>query len=68
MRYIKDIIISVKEPPISNAAWLKPQSDNTYKLFIYGNNGWSPLSSDGGEGGNLQTEFIKEIPNITISK
>ena len=66
MKYIKDIVISIKEPPVNNVAWLQPQSNNTYKLFIYGNNGWSPLSSSG-EGGNIQTEFIEEIPNIIIN-
>lgn len=67
MKYIKDIVISTKEPPINNIAWLQPQSNNTYKLLIYGNNGWTPLSSSGGEGGNIQTEFIQEIPNIIIN-
>ena len=67
MKYIKDIIISIKEPPVNNVAWLQPQSNNTYKLFIYGNNGWSPLTSSSGEGGNIQTEFIEEIPNIIIN-
>ena len=67
MKYIKDIIISIKEPPVNNVAWLQPQSNNTYKLFIYGNNGWSPLTSSGGEGGNIQTEFIEEITNIIIN-
>lgn len=35
MKYIKDIIISTEEPPVNNIAWLQPQSNNTYKLFIY---------------------------------
>ena len=60
MRYIKDIIVSNVEPPVNNVAWLQPQSDNTCKLFIYGNNGWVPLC-------NIQTEFIEEIPNIVIN-
>ena len=42
--------------------------NNTYKLFIYGNNGWTPLSSSGEGGSNIQTEFIEEIPNIIINK
>ena len=46
MKYIKDIIISIKEPPVNNVAWLQPQSNNTYKLFVYGNNGWASLSSN----------------------
>ena len=68
MKIIKDIIISISEPSTNSVAWLQPQSKNTYKLFIYGNNGWTPLSSSGGEGSNIQTEFIEEIPNIIINK
>ena len=34
----------------------------TYKLFIYGNNGWTPLSSSEEGESNIQTEFIEEIP------
>lgn len=67
MKYIKDIVISTKEPPVNNVAWLQPQSNNIYKLFIYGNNGWTPLSLSRNEGGNIQTEFIQEIPNIIIN-
>ena len=68
MRNIKDIVISTSEPPVNNVAWLQPQSNNTYKLFIYGNNGWTPLSSSGEGESNIQTEFIEEIPNIIINK
>ena len=68
MKIIKDIIISTSEPSINSVAWLQSQSKNTYKLFIYGNNGWTPLSSSGEEGSNIQTEFIEEIPNIIINK
>ena len=67
MKTIKDIVISALEPPVHNVAWLQPQSNNTYKLFIYGNNGWTPLSSSGEEGSNIQTELIKEISNIIIN-
>lgn len=67
MKFIKDIVISTSEPPVHNVAWLQPQSNNTYKLFIYGANGWTPLSSSGEEASNIQTEFIKEISNIIIN-
>ena len=67
MKFIKDIVISTSEPAVHNVAWLQPQSNNTYKLFIYGNNGWTPLSSSGEEVSNIQTEFIKEISNIIIN-
>ena len=43
-------------------------TNNTYKLFIYSSNGWTPLSFSGEEGSNIQTEFIKEISNIIINK
>lgn len=67
MKYVKDIIISINEPTVNNVAWLQPQTNNTYKLFIYGNSGWAPvLYSEGGDN-NIQTEFIKEIPNIIIN-
>ena len=67
MKTIRDIVISTSEPPVHNVAWLQPQSNNTYKLFIYSNNGWTPLSSSGEGGSNIQTEFIKEISNIIIN-
>ena len=68
MKTVKNIVISRSEPPVNNVACLQPQSNNIYKLFIYGNKGWTPLSSSGGEGSNIQTEFIEEIPNIIINK
>ena len=68
MKIIKDIIISTSEPSINSVAWLQPQSKNTYKLLIYDNKGWTPLSSSEGEESNIQTEFIEEIPNIIINK
>ena len=67
MKKIRDIIISIEEPIDNSVGWLQPQSNNTYKLFIYGNNGWTPLSSSGEEVSNIQTEFIKEISNIIIN-
>ena len=68
MKTVKNIVISRSEPHVNNIAWLQPQSNNIYKLFIYGNNGWTPLSSSGGEGSNIQTEYSEEIPNIIINK
>ena len=66
MKYIKDIIISTKEPSINNVAWLQPQANNTYKLFIYGNNGWSAITST--PENTISTKFIKDIPDIIINK
>ena len=62
MKYIKDIIISSIEPPVNNVAWLQPQTNGTYKLFIYGDNGWTPLASD--ETGGLSFEYVQDIPDI----
>ena len=66
MKYVKDIIISMTEPPLPNVAWLQPQNNGTYKLFIYGDNGWSPLASN--ETGSLSFEFVQEIPDIVTNK
>lgn len=66
MKYVKDIIISMTEPPFPNVAWLQPQNNGTYKLLIYGDNGWSPLASDGA--GNLSFEFVQEITDIVTNK
>lgn len=67
MKKIRDIIISIEEPIDNSVVWLQPQSNNTYKLFIYSSNGWTPLSSNEGSNSNIQTEFIKEISNIIIN-
>ena len=58
MKTIRNIVISTSEPPVHNVAWLQPQSNNTYKLFIYGNNGWT--RSGGGT--------TADIPLATQSK
>lgn len=64
MKYIKDIIISSSEPLVNNVAWLQPQLNGTYKLYIYGDNGWSPLASD--ETGGLSFEFVQDVPDIKV--
>lgn len=53
MKTVKDIIISISEPLVNNVAWLQPQSNNTYKLFIYSNSGWVPILDNGGGDGNI---------------
>lgn len=64
MKYIKDIIISSTEPPVNNVAWLQPQIDGTYKLYIYGDNGWTSLSYS--EYNGLSFKDIQDIPDIII--
>nr|DAQ71177.1 MAG TPA: hypothetical protein [Crassvirales sp.] len=61
MKYIRDIVISTSEPPVHNVAWLQPQSNNTYKLFIYGNNGWT-----GEVGSKISVLQGEDIRNIKI--
>ena len=39
MKKIKDIIVSKKEPMDSNAAWLLPSEDGTFKFKVYSSNG-----------------------------
>lgn len=66
MKYIRDIIISTEEPSVNNIVWLQPQSNNTYKLFIYGSNGWTPIVSK--ELGKLNFKYIQDIPDIITNK
>lgn len=70
MKTIRDIVISTSEPPVHNVAWLQPQSNNTYKLFIYGNNGWTPLSSSEGGGGegNLSNNEPELLCDLTTTE
>lgn len=62
MKHIKDIIISSTEPPVNNVAWLQPQTNGTYKLYIYGDSGWSSLASD--EMGGLGFKYVQDVPDI----
>lgn len=70
MKIIRDIVISTSEPPVHNVAWLQPQSNNTYKLFIYGNNSWTPLSSseEGGGEGNLSNNEPELLCDLTTTE
>lgn len=45
MKTIKDIIVSISEPPISNVAWLKPATNGTFQLLFFGEQGWAPVSA-----------------------
>lgn len=44
MKYIKDIVISISEPPVNNVEWLRPLSNGTFMLFFFGDSGWTPIS------------------------
>lgn len=39
MKIVKDIVISVSEPPVNNVVWLKPLSDGAFMLFFFGDKG-----------------------------
>lgn len=65
MKTIKDIIVSISEPPISNVAWLKPATNGTFQLLFFGEQGWLPVSARS-EGADIELQFIQEIPDITI--
>lgn len=62
MVIVKNIVISEVAPDLKEVGWLQPQINGTYKLFIYGDNGWTPLASD--ETGGLSFEYIQDIPDI----
>lgn len=64
MKTIKDIIISISEPTVNNVGWLKPLSNGTFKLFFFGNRGWTPISIESSE--ELKFQYIQEIPDIII--
>lgn len=57
MKIIKDIVISTSEPSVNSIAWLQPQSNNTYKLFIYGNDGWTSI----GVNNEVVSSIIKRL-------
>lgn len=67
MGNIEKIVISISEPDNYKVLWIQPQSDNSYKIFYYGDSGWTPLTGGGNQGGNSNIEFklIKEIQDIT---
>ena len=64
MMFIRDIVISISEPPINNVGWLKPLSNGTFMLFFFGDKGWTPLAVD--SAGKLKFQYIQEVPDIII--
>lgn len=67
MRTIKDIVISVAEPSKS-VGWLKPLLNGTFMLYFFGAKGWVNLSeSQPQAAGELNFQFIQEIPDIVIN-
>lgn len=65
MTILRNIVISIEAPSAKEVGWLQPQSDGTYKLYFYGNDGWVLLVSN--EVGSLDLSAIKEVPDIIIN-
>lgn len=64
MKTVKDIIISIYEPPVNNVGWLKPLSNGVFMLYFFNEKGWSPVSI--GSIGELKFQYIQEVPDIII--
>lgn len=64
MKTVKDIIISISEPPVNNVGWLRPSSNGTFMLYFFNEKGWSPVSI--GALGELKFQYIQEVPDIII--
>lgn len=64
MRIVKDIVISISEPPVNNVGWLKPLSNGAFMLFFFSEKGWTPISTE--SSGELKFQYIQEVPDIII--
>ena len=64
MKTVKDIVISIFEPPVNNVGRLKPLSNGTFMLFFFGDKRWTPISIE--SSGELKFQYIQEVPDITI--
>lgn len=64
MKTVKDIVISISEPPINNVGWLKPLSNGAFMLYFFNEKGWTPISTKLSE--ELKFQYIQEVPDIII--
>ena len=64
MKTVKDIVISIFEPPVNNVGWLKPLSNGAFMLFFFSEKGQTPISIE--SSGELKFQYIQEVPDITI--
>lgn len=64
MKTVKDIVISMFEPPVNNVGWLKPLLNGTFMLFFFGDKGWTSVSTE--PSGELKFQYIQEVPDIII--
>lgn len=44
MKTVKNIVISISEPPINNVGWLRPLSNGAFMLYFFNEKGWTPIS------------------------
>lgn len=45
MKTVKDIVISISEPPINNVGWLKPLSNGDFMLYFFNEKGWTHIDT-----------------------
>ena len=64
MKTVKDIVISISEPPINNVGWLKPLSNGDFMLYFFNEKGLTPISIESSR--ELKFQYIQEIPDIII--
>lgn len=67
MKKIKDIIVSEKEPMDSNAAWLLPSEDGTFKFKVYSSNGWTDVVSGTKDDKGISDAVYSAVVNNLIS-
>lgn len=67
MKKIKDIIVSEKEPMDSNAAWLLPSGDGTFKFKVYSPNGWTDVVSGTKDDKGISDAAYSAVVNNLIS-
>ena len=63
MKTVKDIVISMSEPPVNNVGWLKPLSNGTFMLFFFGKKGWTPISIE--SSGELKFQYVQDVADRT---
>lgn len=56
MKTVKDIVISISEPPINNVGWLKPLSNGAFMLYFFNEKGWTPISIESSADAYTKTE------------
>lgn len=68
MKKIKDIIVSEKEPMDSNAAWLLPSEDGTFKFKVYSSNGWTDVVSGTKDDKGVSNVLAKYLVSMDLAE